>query len=343
MKIDYLCNDGSPLGVSLATLLGNDPNQIGTGGAEAAMLTLCEEWTKAGHQVRLYNDPRQGWDSPFEQLPIETFNSQDDRDVLIVFRSPNLRMIDAKGLKVWFSCDQNTVGDFSKFRPMVDKVVCISPRHAQYFAQTYGINDGIVIDLPVRVSEYENRDIEKVKNRFIFTSVPSRGLDVLLDMWPKLKREIPDASLVVTSDYRLWSHLYGRDNENFVRKAFSLEDVFYLSAVPRPKLVEEQLKAEIHLYPCEYDELFCIAIAESQVAGAYTITSDYGSLSSTNMMKVINGEPRRMIGEYVSDAKKFIVEKATSSIYVKEMQEKAKIRFHPDTILKEWNKKVFNG
>jgi hypothetical protein len=99
MKIDYLTNDGSPLGVSLATLLGNDPNQVGTGGAEAAMLTLCEEWTKAGHQVRLYNDPRPGWDSPFEQLPIGAFNSQDNRDVLIVFRSPNLRMIDAKGLK----------------------------------------------------------------------------------------------------------------------------------------------------------------------------------------------------------------------------------------------------
>jgi hypothetical protein len=89
--------------------------------------------------------------------------------------------------------------------------------------------------------------------------------------------------------------------------------------------------------------LFAIAVAESEVSGLYTITSDYGALPTTNMMKIISGEPRRMVGEYVSDAKKFIAEKATSSIYVKEVQEKAKIRFHPDTILKEWNEKVFNG
>jgi hypothetical protein len=101
------------------------------------------------------------------------------------------------------------------------------------------------------------------------------------------------------------------------------------------------LKAELHLYPCEYDELFCIAVAESQVAGAYTVTSNYGSLPTTNIMKVINDDPHRMVGEYISEAKKFVNEKEQVSIYVKEMQEKAIQRFHPDTILKQWNEKVF--
>ena len=342
MKIHFLTNDGSPLQVTSKTIWG-DGTQLGIGGAELAMLTLCEEWTKAGHEVVLFNDPREFGASPFEQRTIASFDPNERCDVLIAFRSPNLRILGANtDLKVWFSTDQSTIGNFKAFRPMVDKVVCISPRHAEYFLQTYGIDDGIVIDLPVRVHDYENKNIEKIRNRFIFTSIPTRGLDIMLDMWPKLKKEIPDATLVVTSDFRLWSHLYGRDNEKFVSKAMRLPDVIYLSAVPRAQLVEEQLKAEMHIYSSVYDELFCIAIAESQVAGVYTITSDYGSLPTTNMMTVHKGEPRANIEEYILSAKQFVNMPDYSHAYVKEIQEKAIQRFHPDTILKEWENKVFS-
>jgi glycosyltransferase involved in cell wall biosynthesis len=341
MKIHFLTNDGSPLGVTSKTIWG-DGVQIGVGGAELAMLTLCEEWTKAGHEVVLFNNPRELNASPFEQRHLDSFDPKEFCDVLIAYRSPNLRILGANtDLKVWFSTDQSTIGNFQQFRSMVDKVVCISPRHAEYFNQNYKINDAIVIDLPVRVQDYENKDIEKVKSRFIFTSIPTRGLDIMLDMWPAIKREIPDASLVVTSDYRLWLSLYGRDNERFISKAMRLPDVIYLSAIPRLKLVEEQLKAELHLYPCKYDELFCIAVAESQVAGVYTVTSDYGSLPTTNMMTIHKGDPRQVIGDYLLSAKQFVNMSEYSHEYIKEIQEKAIQRFHPDTILKQWNEKVF--
>lgn len=338
MRIDFLCNDGSPLGVSMNTLMGADPAQIGVGGAELAMLTLCEEWSKRGDQVRLYNDPRPNWQSPFEQLPIGTFNPQEDRDILIIYRSPNLRAVGAKGLKVWFSTDQFSVGNYAQFRQMVDKVVCISEYHSNYFKANYQINDAIVIDLPVRVHDYENKNIEKIKNRFIFTSVPARGLDVMLEIWPRIVKEVPDATLVITSDYRLWGHSLGMGNEQFISKARGLENITFLSAVPRTRLIEEQLKAEINMYPCIYDELFCIAIAEAQVAGAYTITSDCGALATTNMGTLIRGDARQLKDNYVSEAVQFIKNR-----YVHELRSQAIKRFHPDTILEKWDKKVFNG
>ena len=49
--IDLLCNDGSPLGVTMKTLYGDDPKQIGVGGAEAALLTMCEAWHDVGHYI----------------------------------------------------------------------------------------------------------------------------------------------------------------------------------------------------------------------------------------------------------------------------------------------------
>ncbi len=59
MKIDILCNqepNGSFIGVTSKTVWG-DSQRIGVGGAELAIITMAEEWTKAGHDVVLYNSP----------------------------------------------------------------------------------------------------------------------------------------------------------------------------------------------------------------------------------------------------------------------------------------------
>src|SRR3989304_5369004 len=191
MKIDILVNDGSPRLVTSKMLWG-DKHQIGLGGAEYALITMAEEWTKAGNEVRLYNDPIELNASPFEQFLIKAFNPNDDRDVLIVFRSPNLRAIPAKGLKVWWSCDQQTVGNFAEFSHYVDRIVCISPYHAHYFKSRYGITNTTVIDLPVRLDDFVGLKFPKVPNRLIFMSVPARGLDNLLRIYPIINESWPD-------------------------------------------------------------------------------------------------------------------------------------------------------
>ena len=96
--IHFLTNDGSPLGPTSKTIWG-DHQRIGLGGAEIAMITLCEEWTKAGHEVVLYNNPWETNASPFEQRSIDSFRPEDDRDILIIFRSPNHRVGNAVGQK----------------------------------------------------------------------------------------------------------------------------------------------------------------------------------------------------------------------------------------------------
>lgn len=341
LKIDVIANDGSPLGVTMKSIWG-DNTQIGVGGAELVLLTMCEAWHNAGNDVVLYNNPRESDASIFEQRAIDSFDPKESRDIVIIFRSPNLRVVGANGRKVWWSCDQRTVGNFRSFRTLVDDVVTISPYHQKYFESAYGIRDATVIDLPIRVQDYENKEIEKIKNRFIFSSIPDRGLDILLGWWPYIKKEIHDASLVITSDYRLWGVHLGMGNERYVQRVMALQDVTILSAVSRERLIEEQLKAEVHLYPCIYDELFCVSVAESQVAGIYTITSDCGSLNTTNMMTVINGDPRSKVMDFVLPAKQFSLDYDFERERVKSIQSEAIKRFHPDRILDEWNKKVFN-
>ena len=319
-----------------------ETGRVGVGGAELALMTMAEAWTKAGHEVVLFNDPRRGQgSSPFEQRDVESFQAGEKRDFLIIFRSPNAKVYRVESPKIWWSCDQYTVGDFRHFAQFAQKIVTISPFHTDHFKAAYGIEDAISIDLPVRSWEYES--IEKVPNRLIFTSVPHRGLEIALKNFPRIKSEVPDASLVVTSDYRLWGQTSPL-NAEFVQQAMSIEGVQFLGGVPRARLVKEQLKAQIHFYPCTYDELFCIAVAESQIAGTLPITSDRGALVTTNMGVLIAGNPadQRCQDVFVETVVKYLLSDYLAEVQL-EVQKRAFERFSIDVILKEWDDKVFNA
>lgn len=341
LTIHVLASDGSPLGVTEQSIFGQD-GRAGVGGAELAILTLMRSWHDLGHSVTFYNDPTVIHGSAFKQLPKSFFNPRESRDILIVFRSPNKRAIHAVGKKIWFSTDQYTVGDFKGFAPEMDEIVTISNFHADYFKTTYGIENTTTIDLPVRTGEYDT-PLEKVKNSMIFCSVPDRGLLVLADCYDELKNKIPDLTLTITSDYRLWGATSPM-NEKHIRKFIGKSGVRFLGAINRTEMIAEQMKAEIHAYPCTYDELFCYASAECQVAGCYPITSSMGALRTTNMGIQIDGNPtssewkRTFINEIV---------KATSHRESsRELAEQNRIesfkRFSISTIQKEWDK-LFYG
>jgi glycosyltransferase involved in cell wall biosynthesis len=336
-KIDIIANDGSPLGVTEKTLMGDDPNQMGCGGAEEAILTLCRAWQFYENDVTFYNNPNEGGASSFKQKTLDEFCPQEDRDILIVFRSPNERIKDAKGKKIWFSCDQYTIGSFKDFAPQVDKIVCISDFHKNYFNTMYGIGNTTVIDLPVRTWEYDEK-VPKVSHRCIFTSIPDRGLMCLHAAWPQIIKEVPDTSLVITSDWRLWSRYADAGLTNSFRVAFAGHpNITYLGAVKRKELIHAQMEADLLTYSCTYEELFAIAVAEAQVAGALPVTSDVGALATTNMARIIHGNPTQP--QWIELFVKNVVELLTDS-HLKEKQEHikevARKRFAIETILPQW-------
>ena len=340
MKIAILANDGSPLGVTMKSVYGDD-GRVGIGGAELALLTNCETFHNAGYEVVLFNDPTDKYGSPFEQRGKDDFCPDEDWDAVIAFRSPNSRIHSFRGFKVWWSTDQYTIGKFDEFAPTVNKIVTISPFHADYFRKEYGIRNTITIDLPVRIDDYK-QEVEKVRGRCIFTSVPDRGLQILHAAWPLIKRDFPDSSLVITSDYRLWGYI--ENNAQHRLSWLHHRGVDFLGAVPRRRLVEEQLKAQVHTYPVTYNELFCIAVAESQVAGVWPVTASTGAVRTTNMGTVLEGNYQKpeWIEAFVSHVVSLLNNPELPDLQ-KDLQQKAIERFHPMNILDQWETKVFNN
>lgn len=341
-SIDILCNDGSPIGVTEASIFGQD-KRMGVGGAELALLTLCKGWHDAGHDVTLYNDGDTNG-SVFEHKRIEEFAPHAPRDILIIFRSPN-SIIDrgVNGLKVWFSTDQRTIGNFAEFAGKVDKIVTISPNHAEYFATMYGIFNTITIDLPVRTWEY-NLETEKVPYKCIWNSMPDRGALQLAEVWRRVVNKMPEATLTITSDWRLWTPYATPELLHRYRSAFAnLKNVEYLGAVNRTELIRHELEAQIHINSNIYDELFCIAIAETQVAGAYPVSSTTGALKTTNMGKAIEGSPDEE--EWQNACAKYVVELLQDQTRLKQeankVQHEALHRFSLENILEQWSNRVF--
>lgn len=338
LKIDLYANDGSPLGVT--------PDYIynrGVGGAELAMMTWAETMANRGHQIRIYNNPEQARAyNGVEYHPQVAFNPLENRDVYIVYRSPNPHLRATKAdFKIHWSTDQHTIGDFGRdIFPFVDKVICISPYHVDYHKNRYSINDSKItyIDLGVRLDDYFE-EIEKVEGRCIYCSVPDRGLEILAHCWPVIKKEKPDASLVITSDYRLWGSPSPGNHQHRLQWLHQ-PDVVFLGKIPRRQLIKEQLKAQVHTFPNTYEELFCISAAECQVAGAMPVTSSIGAVQTTNEWgKIIKGFPGN--GKWQQDFVDAIIEiMEMNNDEREEKQAKAASRFDWDVICDEWERVI---
>jgi glycosyltransferase involved in cell wall biosynthesis len=339
MNVDILCTEGSPMGVTMKSLYGTD-GRMGVGGSEQYLMTLCSAWHNMGHRVRLYNNPKEANASDFIQLQTKNFNPEDERDVLIVFRSPNNIVDHSNGKKIFLSCDQRTSGNYREFAKHVSEIVTISPFHSQYFLDVYGIQKTTVIDIPVRMEDYKT-PVTKIPKSCMFNSVPDRGVDILAKVWPRIMEQVPDATLRITSGWTLWDGL--SDNSRLLpyrRMFLGMPNVEYLGAVTRSKLVEIQLETEMFLNTNRYQEMFCIAGAEAQVAGAIPVTSTIGALDSTMMFGKIYGNPdtKEWQDKFVQDAVDILKLSAVDRTDISNaVRSQAISRFSPERILEQWN------
>jgi len=338
MEIDLLCNDGSPIGVIPADVYGR-----GLGGAELAMVSLMEVLAKRGHTCRVFNDPRTpGLHDGVEYMPLGAYSNRAKRDVLIIFRSPNTRVRwqDLAGIRaIWWSTDQWTTGDFAEWGKDAHFIVTISPRHTSYLNQVYGLEEKMGhIDLGVRLQDYQG-GIERVKNRLIFCSIPERGLAVMHAAYPLIKKKVPDVSLVITSDYRLWGVATPGNQEHRLMWA-GAEDVQFLGRIPRAELAVHQQQADIMSYPCTYDELFCIAAAECQVSGAVPVTSTFGALPTTNEWGIqLAGHPvsKEFVDQFVERIASLLTnEREYLDTRRVSMMRASRVRFDWDAIAQRW-------
>ena len=115
-------------------------------------------------------------------------------------------------------------------------------------------------------------------------SANERGLRILLDIWPDVKKAVPKATL---DAYYGWNSFdaINRDNPermawkaSMITKMKELNGVTERGRIGQDDLHKEIFKSGIFAYPCAFPEVSCITAMKAQAAGAIPVTSDYANL-----------------------------------------------------------------
>lgn len=112
-----------------------------------------------------------------------------------------------------------------------------------------------------------------------------RGLECLLDMWPKIRAEIPEATLDIFYGWESWLSLEGEDDfyhrmeEKFAKLAD--QGVTVHGRVSHEELAKAMKEIQVWAYPTQFAEIHCITALKAQEAGCYPVVTNVAALNET--------------------------------------------------------------
>ena len=180
----------------------------------------------------------------------------------------------------------------------------------------------------------------------MYTSQNSRGLDVLLKAFDKIKDKNITLTLhccecedcLISEDLSYESRLILEKRNRIINNQYSSKEVY----------VETLNKAHVYAYPCTFEETACIAVMEAMSAGVKIVTTDAGALPETTggFAKIINNYPtldveikeseKKLIKIFVKEMKKAIKEIRKNKFDPNPQIEYINKRFSKDNSTKQW-------
>lgn len=285
---------------SIAIFVGQSPlgiwgpwsmDEQGLGGSEESVIRLSNELTALGWKITVFGCPgeKAGDYNGVEWKQYWEMNAQDTFDVLISWRAPHFYDYKFKARKkyLWLH-DLIPAEEFTKERiKNFDRAIFVSQYHADRpefdaipKAKKFVSSNGIT------PTDFEKNDgkFRRELQRCIYMSANERGLKVLYDIWPDVKKEVPEAVLDIYYGWHSFDAI-NRDNPErmawkamMVETAKSLKDVTERGRVGQADLTEEIFRSGVFAYPCMFPEVNCITAQKAMAGGATPVTSDYAVL-----------------------------------------------------------------
>jgi glycosyltransferase involved in cell wall biosynthesis len=287
----------------------------GIGGAETAAVHLCEALSRHGWRVVLFGccPGREGIYGTVEYRDASAFDAFIARHHLDVFVASRWldaleRPLRASQRYLWLHdvwAMGTPLGEGDRLRalcPHLDAVLCLSPWHRAHVAHVHGISaDRVLVTRNGIDTGRFAVPVDRQPGRFIYSSSPDRGLDVLLDLFPRIRAELPEAELHVFYGFDNWDKsLSARPDpaqlawRARIAEAMAQPGVHYRGRVGQRQLAGEMLKSDVWLYPTSFHETSCITALEAQAAGVACVCSDLAALTTTvgDRGVLLPGDPR---------------------------------------------------
>jgi glycosyltransferase involved in cell wall biosynthesis len=355
--------------------------KTGMGGSETMAWELSRRLARMGHRVRLYGHCTPTMEGLFDG--VEFYDQGRYRnlecDVLIASRRPDAvddsYSVKATARILWVH--DVHVGEGLNFTRAYrfDAILALSDWHKRTLMNVYpSVPESKIvvtrngIDL-ARFCAHEpwpsdaedcpscglNQDyhepIKRDPHKCVFSSSPDRGLQPLLDMWPRIREQVPTATLHIFYGWDNWEKVAKINGDraqlaqiaNLKHLAGTLPGVTLRGRVSQEELAQEFLSAGVWTYPTWFWETSCITAMEAQAAGLHIVTSHLAALVETvgdrgvllradNPDEVNSAKYQDAFVHHVVDYMKL-----PNDTHRNTLSRYAKDRFSLDTLADEWS------
>lgn len=263
----------------------------GLGGSEEAVVYMSKELTKLGYKVTVYCNcgDLKGTYEGVEYKEFFEFNPKDNFDILISWRmNIFFGQVKARRKICWFHdvfSKQNLDLWFSD-KTDVDKMIVLSEAHKDLVPESFDKEKIFVSKNGIYMPDFMKNGVLRNPHRMIYTSSYDRGIQHLLQMWPDIKQEVPEAELHLFYGWNTYDDFVkiGGRSQKFKDAMVELmkqDGVFEHGRVGHKQLVKELQKSKFFVYPSHFYEISCISAMKAQACGCVPVVTDYAALKET--------------------------------------------------------------
>jgi hypothetical protein len=179
-------------------------------------------------------------------------------------------------------------------------IFCLTEWHVSYLSSIFPSLANIMVPFYYGIDDrFKSAATNKIKNKFIYSSFPNRGLLQLLQMWPTIIENVPTSTLHIYSDVNnKWSNNVEPQKMQQIRDLLGIMTdrkcgIYYHGWVGKKELAEAWKTADIWFYPCTFAETFCLTALEAASSKTFVVTNDLAALQNTvgNRGLIIKGDP----------------------------------------------------
>tara|TARA_Y100000004_G_scaffold86832_1_gene97320 strand:- start:846 stop:1775 length:930 start_codon:yes stop_codon:yes gene_type:complete len=186
------------------------------------------------------------------------------------------------------SYDQNNLQAFfrnkSRFNEY-DWYVFNSHWTFEKFRYFFGIPEDKSIVIKNGTDNFPQRKIYKKGDpiKIIHHCTPWRGLNVLLYAMQMVKNENITLDVYSSCDVygSAFSEHHKKEFDPLFEQAEKLSNVNYIGYKPNEYIKEHINDYDLFVYPCIFEETFCVSALEALAAGVHVITTNFGALPET--------------------------------------------------------------
>ena len=322
----------------------------GLTGSENSFFNAARSLSARGHEVIVTCDGKGPSKPPVLEgctfIPIP--KTQDtpsylpkDCDAYLSWNEPDLlRFVPAEKVRVNVHQINDWGFAYAGFNPFVDKYVALSEAHKKRLVSVSDFDPAKFAIIPnsIDLRFYEGSlPIEDRGKTIAFISSPDRGLHRILEIFPEVKRRVPEATLEIFYEWqKLYSQAHKEQNaiglrvrhmNALLQKSGTEGDngVYMRGNISTFDIIKKLCRTRVLAYTCEpidFTESFSVATMDACAAGCVPIVSDADCLGEIyqDAAYVIPGLPGRKKVEWI-DA---VCESLTDDVFAKSLTKRAK-------------------